>query len=98
MPGCLLTLPRNLSAHNPSSRVARTRHVRGQPVQVVAERCSTAEISNNDSLSDSDSDASSDNDGCRSEDEQDGLSPRKNIPRGELDEQRLRVYKEEGKP
>jgi hypothetical protein len=98
LPGCPPTLPRNLSTHTLSSHVSRTRHVHGPPVRAVAERRSTAEISDSDSLSDSDSDASSDNDGCRSEDEQGGPSPRKNVPWGELDEQRLRVYKEEGKP
>jgi hypothetical protein len=78
-------------------------HGRSRPA--VAVKRSTAGISDDDSLSDSDNgslgnsdfDASSDNDGCCSEAEQDGSSPRKNVPWGEIDEQRLRVYKEEGK-
>lgn len=98
LPGCSPTLPRNLSAHTPSSRVVRTQHVHGRPVRAFVERRSTAEISDNDSLSDSGSDTSKDSDGCRSEDEQGGPIPRKNVPWGEIDEQRLRVYKEEGKP
>ena len=44
------------------------------------------------------SDASGDNDGCRSEDEQHRSSARNNTRWDEIDEQRLRVYKEEGKP
>lgn len=70
----------------------------GRAVRAVAERQSADGISNDDSLGDSESDASSDDDGDRGEDGQGGLSPRKNIPWGELDEQRLRVYKKEGKP
>jgi hypothetical protein len=97
LPGCLPTLPRHASAHNPNNHIARTRLVHGRPVRAVAERRSTAGIGDDGSLSDSDSDASSDNNGCRSEDEQDSASLRKNVPWGEIDEQRLRVYKEEGK-
>jgi hypothetical protein len=98
IPSYLPTLPRHASAHTSSSHVARTRPVHSRPVQVVAERRSTAGISDDDSPGDSDSDASSDDDGCRSEAEQDGPSPRKNVPWCEIDEQRLRVHKEEGKP
>lgn len=57
-----------------------------------------AGISDDDGLSDSDPNPSSDDDGCSSEDKQDRLSMRKNIPWGELDEQRLLAYKKEGKP
>jgi hypothetical protein len=38
-----------------------------------------------------------DNDGCYNEDEQHRSTTRKHIPWDEIDEQRLRVYKEEGK-
>ncbi|OBT81135.1 hypothetical protein VE02_10294 [Pseudogymnoascus sp. 03VT05] len=58
LPGCSPTLPRNLSAHTPSSRVVRTQHVHGRPLRAFVERRSTAEISDNDSLSDSGSDTS----------------------------------------
>lgn len=54
-------------------------------------------MSDDDSLSDSDPDARSDDDGCRSEDEQHRPSTRKNTRWDEIDEQRLRVYKEERK-
>ena len=80
LPGCPPTLPRHASAHAPSSHIARTRLVHGRHVRAVAERRSTAGISDDGSLRDSDSDSNSDNDGYCSE-----------------DEQRLRVYKEEGK-
>ena len=103
LPCCPPTLPRYASAHTPSSNAARARLVRGRPVRAVAERRSPAGISDDDSLSNSDndslgnSDASSDTGGCRSEDEQDGTSPRKNFPWSELEEQCLWVWKEEGK-
>ena len=90
-------LPRHAKAHTPSKDAARTRLMHGRPVRAVVERHSTAGISDDNSLSDSDSHASSDDDGCRSEDEQGGSSPRKHVPWDEIDEQRLRVYKEEGK-
>jgi hypothetical protein len=41
--------------------------------------------------------SSSDDDGCSSEDEQRRSSTRKNIPWDPIDEQRLLVYKKEGK-
>jgi hypothetical protein len=49
------TLPRHASAHTPSNHVARTQLMHGRPVRAVAERCSVAGISDDDSLSDSDS-------------------------------------------
>lgn len=88
LPSPTPTLPWHAKAHTPSKDVARTQLVHGRPVRAVAERSNTAGDSDDNSLGDSDSDASSDNDGCRSEDEQDGPSPRKNVPWGE----------EEGKP
>lgn len=97
LPGCPPTLPRHASAYTHNNHVARTRLVYDRPVRAVAERRSTAGISDDDSPSDSGSDASSDNNGCRSEDEQDSASPRKIVPWGKIDEQRLRVYQEEGK-
>jgi hypothetical protein len=54
-------------------------------------------MSDNDGLSDSDLDASSDDDGCRSEDVGNRLSAGKYTRWDEIDEQCLRVYKEEGK-
>lgn len=48
-------------------------------------------------LSDSDPDSSSDDDGCSSKDGQGRASPRKNIPWGDIDEQRLLAYKKEHK-
>ena len=41
--------------------------------------------------------SSSDNDGYSSKDEQEHLSARKDIPRDEIDEQRLLAYKKEDK-
>jgi hypothetical protein len=60
----------------------------------VAPRLGTAAIGDDDSLCVGiDPDVSSDDDGCLKH----RLSPRKNIPWDEIEEQRLRVYKEEGK-
>lgn len=50
-----------------------------------------------ESLSDGDPDSSSDDGGCHSEREQHRPSAGKNVPWDEIEEQRLRVYKEEGK-
>ena len=103
VPGYLPTLPRQASVHTPSSHAARARRVRGRPVQASAEKRGSVRISDDESLSDHDndslrdSDASSDSEGCCSEDEQDGPSPRKRVPWSELDEQRLRVWKQEKK-
>jgi hypothetical protein len=92
--------PRHAIAHTPNNDTARTRLWNGRAGRAgraVASRESTDEISNDDSLSDSDPDASSDDDECRSENEQRRPSARKNSRWDEIDEQRLRVYKEEGK-
>ena len=97
-PGCPPTLLRHMRAYTPSIDVAQSRLWQGRASRATLERQSTTGISDNDSLSESDPDASGDNDGCRSEDEQHHSSVRKNTRWDEIDEQRLRVYKEEGKP
>jgi hypothetical protein len=89
-------LLRHANAHNPSNDAARTRLWHGRAGRAIVDRRSKAGISDDDSLSDSEPDVSSDDDGCRSEDEQ-HPSARKNSRWDEIDEQRLRVYKEEGK-
>jgi hypothetical protein len=91
------TLPLDAKAHTSSMNVARIRLRHGRAGRAIAEGRGSAGISDNNSLSDSDADASSDDDGFRSEDEQHHSSVRKNIPWDEIEEQRLRVYKEEGK-
>jgi hypothetical protein len=89
LPNRTPALVRHAQVHTPREDAARTRLVHGQLVRAVAERRSTAGISDDDNLSDGDSNASSDDDGFRNEHEQDGSSPRKNVPWDEIDEQRL---------
>jgi hypothetical protein len=91
------TLPLHAKAHTPSHNAAQTRLRHGRAGRAITSRESTARTSDDDSSSDSDRDASSNNDECRGEDEQHRPSGRKNIPWDEIEEQRLRVYKEEGK-
>ncbi len=77
------TLPLHTKAHTSSNNAARTRLWHRRASRAVSPRLSTAAIS--------------DDDGCRSEDEQHRPSARKNTRWDEIDEQRLRVYKEKGK-
>jgi hypothetical protein len=91
------TLPLHTKAHTSSNNAARTRLWHRRASRAVSPRLSTAAISDDDSLSNSDPETGSDDDGCRSEDEQHRPSARKNTQWDEIDEQRLRVYKEEGK-
>jgi hypothetical protein len=95
-PSETMTLPPHVKPHTPSYDEARTRLRHGRAGQVTT-RGSTRAISDDHSLSDSDLNPRSDDDGCCSEDEQHRSSTRKHIPWDEIDEQRLRVYKEEGK-
>ena len=92
------TLPPHAKLHILDNDEAQTRLRHGRAGQEDTSGESSGAISNNEHLSDNDPDPSGGDDGCCSEDEQHRLSTRRNIPWDEIEEQRLRVYREEGKP